>query len=868
MKKSPGSPPSSASDPKPTASSSTSPEKVPSYQTALIAPLPGEWILVKDHDNQIWWVNQKLNEVSEDPPNLDELRQNFQRVKNKTQMMEKRGEDEKRNARKKILRNIPDPDDIEFGTIREDLKTKDFLHPNMGNTKNQQRKTASVSPDKTGKEPPKNSATRNNRNPVEDLFEQQTTDPKMKRATIEDSIGSFDFGPAQDFVEDDPYKYTKSTLKKANEDLTTPPWKSSQSNRLRPEKKKTDLSLEHSPNEMPILEMNLDLNDLGDELDGHFITPSGKKKDPVRDKRSKHAAQPRDSPQPQRDSGVQMVNSSVLEKMLSDIQKMQMKMSSIEEDNNLLKRKNLELLDEQKKLKHKSELEMHNTKQEIEQRIKQKETKFEDMLKEELAKKDKEQANLNIQKDIQGIKELLQQSLTRNTINQASAQATSPSAVQPNPADIQSSLPVVDSQLMPNSNAQLLAPGQPNHSFGMNLESAGTLQAAGGHYQLANNNQNFMMSSLGSPHFGSNVRAPMPSQFKQTANPSGTLASKASASHTSVSLVQKWLQVISSQSDLLKKIRAELGRRRTQLKSKELSIRDFEMEMNKELGSMGLDTRHSLVGKIKKNIHQQISSLAREENYYQHEVLNYRDRKKHLGVLNQTLIFLQTLGSLGPDEDRQLEELYAVFKNIEHFAHENDDTSTDSFDVASEASNKDSKPLSSASQRDALDGSPTAEQPNPPNVDFSKKATAMPIVVLSPGQSDYGSPDDAEPKADPTKGLVESQKEKNLTSSILRREAVKKNTPILGEKSEATGRIYLDEMHRSNRSAAQKRFEAEQQYPQQFANTLGFTSVSGYYPNYSRTQEDQSTTNIRRYLHAQSKWYSDMRSEVSDFESR
>ena len=850
----------------------------------MTTPLPGDWLLVKDHEGKIWWVNQTLNEVSEDPPNLDELRQNFVRVKNKSQMMEKRSEDDKKNARKKILRNIPNPDDAEFGTIREELQTKEFLNPNMGTTKNQKQQQAAASAVKGGNEPQKKSAQKKNQSPgvIEDLFDQQTTDPKMKRGTLEDSIGSFDFGQGRDFIEEDPYKYTKSTLKKANEDLTTPPWKSSQSRRVRGDDKMKDSSLDQNLNDMPILEMNLDLNDLGDELDGHFITPSGKKNEPVRDKKQKNPGGARDSAV--RDSGQQMVNSSVLEKMLSDIQNMQLKMSTIEEDNNMLKRKNIELVNEQKSIKQKAESEMRSAKQEIEHRIKEKESKLEEMVKEELARKGKSddgEANLNIQKDIRGIKELLQQSLMKNTINQASGQTnTSPSNAQPNPSDIQSSLPVVDSQLMPNSHAQLGGTGQHNHSFGLIQESSpGPMGENKQNQSTLPNNQNFMMSSLGSPFFGSNVRPPMPSQVKQPPNPSGFPSSKASASlpsgHPAITTVQKWLEVIFAQKELLKKVKSELSRKKGLLKNKKLSIMTFEMEMNSEMGSLELDKGHPLVGKIKKNLQQQVANYNSEERYYQEELVSFKMRRKNLAMLESTLNYLQTLGPLGPDQDKHLEDIYTTLKTLEHFCNENDDGSMDSLEASSAKSSKDSKQPPAVSEIEI--DSDQEHDPTTQSRGFTKKEGAPVSVEAGEAVLLEETPMELQIKTDitKTKHLLEAtgeqtdpQTRENKSASLLRPSSNPQKQGKPPGKKQATKTNYFNEFGRvAAGAAAQRRSEAED-YSQPPAIPAGFSSSLGYYPDLKRGFDDQSATNMRRYFHSQSKWYSDMRSEVSDYESR
>ena len=164
--------------------------------------MPGGWLLVKDDFNKLFWVNQELNEVSDDPPNLQELMDKFQRAKKKDQMMAKRGEDKKQNAIKKILgRNMPSaneeaiPSNDEFdpkppsNMVQKPTtpKTKKDL---LQEARKLDSKAMAVEITPEGSVNPYKAAR--NTLPADQVME-QTTDPKMKRGLLaEDSAGSLD----------------------------------------------------------------------------------------------------------------------------------------------------------------------------------------------------------------------------------------------------------------------------------------------------------------------------------------------------------------------------------------------------------------------------------------------------------------------------------------------------------------------------------------------------------------------------------------------------------------------------------------------------------------------------------------------------
>ena len=844
-------------------------------QAGLLSPLPRGWLLVKDEDGKIWWVNQDLNEVSEDPPNLDELIDNFQRAKNKSRMMEKRGEDEKKNARKKILRNIPDPDDDDFGTIRQPAKKEELKKSSKaGGGQNNKKLMSEGGGFGSGNyDPLKGSSAGRNKRQGREAEEdaEQTTDPKMKRGVIEDSIGSFEFGlPGEnDFLDEDPYKYTKSTLKKGNEDGASPyaeqPKRKAASPNILLDDEQS-FSIAEKDAEMPILEMNLDLDDLGDELDGHFITPSGKKNEPVKNKKKQGHKREQQTGGLQTDKDqYQMVDSNVLERMINDIKAMQMKMSTIEQDNSQLKRKNIELVNEQKKIKERTSSELKNTRKDLENEMKEKENRIQDLLKEELKKKEGESAslaNLNIQKDIQGIKELLQNSVMRNTQPNSGvngAQNFGPNKSQPSPGDIQSSLPVVDSQVMPqgantdnHQNAAIL-----HHSFG-----------AGGNGNRGNTNTreqdvngnipqgsgNIMMSSMASPHFGSGViikpPGPPSSVNQQHMHIPNNSTSNNNRSSSTV-IVQKWIEVIYGQKEFLRKIKAELSNRKILLEKKKLAIKQYELEMNNEVNELGLDKKHSLVSKIKKNIRGQINGYKDDQKGYQDEINKYRMRQNNVGLLEKTFMYLQGMGPVGSDADKHLEEIYTTLKAIEHFSSENNDVSKDSLDPPSMSSHSQNNSEEVSMERGGMElEANEGERGEVAGAGFAKKN--KPVLL------------EEEEKAEGEVLGGEGVKEEINPSIPVFTETIELNrplnqTPKSKPKANRPQTVYFNEFEKTRESVPGRSRSGLTGYPEEFGS---FKGSMGYFSPNRPIAEDTAKSNIRRYLQSQSRWYADMRGEV------
>ena len=81
-----------------------------------------------------------------------------------------------------------------------------------------------------------------------------------------------------------------------------------------------------------------------------------------------------------------MVDSAVLERMIADINNMQSKVAVIEQQNAQLKKQNIELVKDQRKLKDQTSADLQNAKKELQSVIREKETRLGELVKEEVRK--------------------------------------------------------------------------------------------------------------------------------------------------------------------------------------------------------------------------------------------------------------------------------------------------------------------------------------------------------------------------------------------------------------------------------------------------------------------------------------------------
>ena len=759
------------------------------------------------------WVNQELGEIANDPPNLDELIENIKRVKKKTQMMEKRGDEEKQNARKKLLyRNLP-TDEVEAMPETETMTAPATKQAASGakNIKSQQRQGPDLlqQSKQAEKESPKKK--KNPGTPVSHMKQPvtisprilegggQTTDPKVKKAMLGDSIGSIDFkmGEIGEHYDDDIYKYTKSTLKKGEDPAAT-------SIKRNIESPKDSFEREDvNPNEMPILEMDLNLGDnsFEDMIAPNLTTPSGKKEphkpqagraaNPLREAGSKKIVGKRGDEDERKD--YQMVDSNVLEKMISDINNMQMKVSNIEQENAVLKRKNIELVSDQKKFKAQTATDIQSTKKELKDVLNEKEARIGDIVKEEIKKnseapaEDTQMINLNILKDVQGMKQLLEQSLLRN--NQITANETNPSR-----ADVQGGLQLAESQAFspPGNENTSQNPYNIHQSFGAdNLRPVGSSAPYFGStvgnanpskvkqqqsYQdnpssvyPGNPSQLHFPSSILRPnnpiYQGMNVASQMgiPNQQLHGINQNGS-STGSSVSPNSNALTSKWLTSLVTQKALLSSLRTKLHSLKDGLGNKKRSLRTYEKDVGLELSSLGLSFSHPLVHKLRRNVLKQAKEIRKIQIRFDQEKEKYKMRKKGVELLEKSLVYVQGAGNLSREADRHLDEILSGFKGIEHFPKDDVEPSVDdSLDTRNSLSNVEEDSLEMESRGELM-------HPGLTGVGLSGKAELLPTkdktvlekkseptIVLNSGeqsgqsgQNPYTSPEAQLPEGQPS----------------------------------------------------------------------------------------------------------------------
>jgi len=573
---------------------------------------------------EIVWVNEELGEVSNDPPNLDELRENVKRVRKKDQMMQRRGEEAKNNARNKLIfKNLP------AGEVQVEPETETMPAPNkkspaaakgrkpeadlIQQAKNIE-KTASPKPNAQS-----SSSKRGASATMNEVFA-QTTDPKVKKGLLRDSIGSMEYDKdGNDFLggEDDTYKYTKSTLKKRPEELAFSP--------------QHDIGYHEysNPNHRPILEMDQGEDNIDEILNEHFVTPSSKKEPPKASKQSKNEQ-------------YQLVDSIVLEKMIVEINNLQNNISSMQKENADMKRMNIEMLNANKKIRAETDKQLKSAKQDINEALKVKVEEIDEKLKEKIDQKskDEEGTNLNLLKDVQDVKKLLEQNLLK--------------------------APLAESQF---PFQQSFGPAPPSQTFYPDRQSR--LAPSTGI-----NPSGMVQSQI---QFPSSVLNPQMAQQQLQASNVPTQSVNNSQS-SSASLLSKWLTIVLAQKNLLASIKQKLLSSRASINNQSESIAAFQREIAGELAALNLPPTHSLVNKIRINMDKQSKQINKQLEKHQSEKIKYKERKKGLALLEKSLSYAQSLGPLGKEADRNLEDMFSAFKGIEHFKERTQDDSRDTLE--------------------------------------------------------------------------------------------------------------------------------------------------------------------------------------------
>jgi hypothetical protein len=800
-------------------------------------PLPDGWILVKDPSDKIYWVNQELEEISEDPPNLNELIENFHRVKKKSQMMAKRDDEDKQNARKKILgRNL----------VSEDQPQTEAMVPVKPPGRDNQKKNNAdlLEKSKNEKSFPKNSDAKKNvssghrKLPSFDLendvflseekgvngyTNQQTTDKKFKDGVMNQSDEILDKLAEEDSVENDLFKYTKSTMKK-NGDPSGRKAEGVYNNLFNDE-----LNLEEdeeNANDQAIME--LDLNDDEDEkiVDFNFTTPSikkvnqGNKKDtilvednPVIPKHVKNRTENKGTKQQ-----AQMIDSTLLEKIIGDIGEMQMKLSHVEMENENLKRKNVDLLKEQRKMKEQTTANLRKQKEEIEELKKD---------RDESAHPEPNANNLNIMKDMAAIKELLQNSVLKQPLQTPNFNRA-----------LDNQLPLVDSQVINVNDPNVF-----HQSFGIGQQPFGN---------LSNQSKEAMAYASNPPKFPEisnpySMKNPVVTNESRTQNNSSKMAKNLPPPEiqniilSSTGIMSKWMKIILNERETVKLVKNKLQNEKTALKKKKYSIKNYELEMNKEISSMSLDKSHSLISKIKKNIRSQVKQYVEQENKWKSDCNKLTARIQNIDLLERTLMYANNLGPITEETDRHLTDIFNSFNQAdanETFSKNMGDSSMDSG-----SRNQDELKSSHNSSEAQDEGQSQEKRPEDgPAPNFSKKEGAVEL--------------------DETDRIRNEPMQPVLAETVHIKQSKSKPESRGSRKSRGSSQNYFNEFDKvKERGTSYVQNNWGSDY---FGSDLSNLrrSVGYYIGNKYGNPEEMSAMNLRRYFENQSKWYSNVRNEV------
>jgi hypothetical protein len=835
-------------------------------------------VLVKDAENQMWWVHEKLGEIADTPPNLNELIEHFQNVKKKNQLMATRSEEDKEKARRKILgRNLADEPEVgslppadKKKTMAEPPRLKDEYHSPAKKAQKQNALNKAIS------SPNPSKLKGGNMMVMDEVFE-QTTDPKIKRGTMEQSIHDLDIDLHDldaNMLDDDPYKYTKSTLKKGHDDQNSPYLHSKRKKDLLAGERaviadlpeppmSAEFSLEQHRNDMPILEMDLDLgtdDDLGEKINGDFITPSGKKNASGLASNAKglqrSKAQANMRKEEANDGKYQMIDSAMLEKMISDINQMQMKVSMIEQENAGLKRTNVDIITNQKKLRDVTKNAIETTKTQLNEKIMKRENRLEDLVREEIKKSelgtlDQSKANLNILKDIQDMKLLLEQSVLRNN----------PAANIETKNEFQPTLPMVDSHVFgqigvhpTNQNIQ--------HSFGADFsrppiqppQVPPLLQASQlynmpiplpfNHSSALNRQSSLVVDPLAASR---GLGAPAFKGERDSLSSGGHIGSSQGGA-------AKWLNIILNEKSKLATLKDKLKGLKLAVQAKAIEVANFEQDMNVELQRLGLPQNHSLVTKLRSNIKHQAKDYRYLVKQHESEKGKYTLKKSGIAMLERTLLFVQNAGGINKEADKHLEEVYSSFKNLAHFGKDEE--------------NRDMSFNSSESRSQSIDISHSDTKGTPHEVPLQPESATEGIAPqLNMVKKDEPAQEQA----------VKHDQEANLTSTQASPDQIMQPHELGGTFTET---IELKPaLDRQSKSASKTGYYAKGSYFNELNRVTSYlakgSSSYSMEPDYSKLRDslayqplsrtvhqEPASDNMKRYFQTQAKWYADMRGEV------
>jgi hypothetical protein len=580
-------------------------------QEALINPPNEEWMIFKDIAGNVIWINEITDDMEPHPPHLQELMENFQRVKQKQTMMSNRStSNDKSNAMKKILgRNLSstDPVPIETAVSAPTMQQKQpqgrlppknqqppapqpvaktpppqAEPPKRGGGMSllkalqhaQQQEAAETSTGAPPTRPPDNKKQVSKpESKAEDSQDEEDSDEVFNRKIGDPSDDEYgEQGLVAEEEQDDEEEVEKDPHESfdASEDAE----EVFQAKTKAVENRKPAPPSNNSKNEPAKLQRGASEATKSSKVESK---PSKNMKDST--KKETEKANTNKTKNSQVDD---IENSNMISKLMQEFQEMQMKMSKIEQENSMLRQKNDEI----------------------------------SSLKAELGRKDLQQSKVfqehsesNIKDGIAEIKKLLEKSiLIQNEKGQ-----------------------LADRNF--EENRSIIVP-----TIDLNRPSDYIRNTLGAH-----------QFSLGS-HEQSGAEIQRQSHLvNQT---SKTLEYDA-----------KWTGIILREKEFLHTSKLSLQNEKLLLENRKLAIKKHEFEMKRELEQMKLQYNHPLALKIRSNLTQQVDIFRSEHGAWKEKCSRYLMKQKNISLLEKSFQFSRASGGITELADKHLEELYEMYRD-------------------------------------------------------------------------------------------------------------------------------------------------------------------------------------------------------------